>query len=269
MDAVNQARFSRAFTLVEVLVVVAVIALLLAILSPSLRLARQQTKRVTCGANLAQFGRALHLYATEYRGRTLPLAYVNTSTIISEPPIYWWGASDATSVDHTRGILWPFLGSDLKAGGVYECPEQAWGTYVPQGAAKAVTSTYGYNGYYLSPAHTPGWSASIGHRPWPTIETVRHPQFTFAFADTMLHLGSRLVNSALLDPPMLYQGGSWSPNFSPTTAFRHGLRTNVAHVDGHVSPYAPAAGMSRTLDVTVGSVDEGNDPHYVPDWRDW
>ena len=56
----------RAFTLIEVLVVVAIIALLVAILIPSLTKAREQAKNVACRANLHDLGSAFTMYAGEY-----------------------------------------------------------------------------------------------------------------------------------------------------------------------------------------------------------
>ena len=53
---------TRAFTLLEVLVVVAIIALLVAILLPSLDQARQHVRRVTCQANLRQIAQAWEMY---------------------------------------------------------------------------------------------------------------------------------------------------------------------------------------------------------------
>jgi len=60
-------RRSRGFTLIELLVVVAIIALLISILLPSLGRAREQAKKAFCANNLGQFGRALQLYAGEYK----------------------------------------------------------------------------------------------------------------------------------------------------------------------------------------------------------
>lgn len=57
------------FTLIELLVVVSVIALLLAILMPSLGKARALAKRVGCGNNLRQLTLAWTEYLNDHEGR--------------------------------------------------------------------------------------------------------------------------------------------------------------------------------------------------------
>jgi len=52
----------RAFTIIELLVVVSIIALLLGIMMPSLREVRRLSKRTVCQKNLDQIGVAMHAY---------------------------------------------------------------------------------------------------------------------------------------------------------------------------------------------------------------
>ncbi len=267
-------RHSRtaAFSLVELLVTIAIIAVLMGVLLPALGTARGQARRVKCASNLRQLGLALHLYAGDYRGRAMPLAYTLPPLIGDGPPVFWWGTNTAGGVDHTRGFVWPYLRSDLRPDGVYECPDQPWGSYTPQGAARQLTSTYGYNGYFLSPPCTPGWNSPgptfIGHRPWRTLDTLHRPASLFAFADTAADLGgNRPQNNALLDPPYLRFGSGWIVNSTPTTSFRHRERAVAAAADGHVEAHRP--GRLTSTRFRIGSVGDHNDPHYVPDWREW
>ena len=56
----------KGFTLVELLVVVAIIALLVAILAPALAKVKQQAERMVCGTNLRGLGNACMVYATSF-----------------------------------------------------------------------------------------------------------------------------------------------------------------------------------------------------------
>jgi prepilin-type N-terminal cleavage/methylation domain-containing protein len=57
-----------AFTLVELLVVIAIIALLISMLLPSLRKARRQARAVVCAANLHEQGNILSMVFSEHNG---------------------------------------------------------------------------------------------------------------------------------------------------------------------------------------------------------
>jgi len=66
-------RFS-AFTLVELLVVIGIIAVLIGVLLPALNKARQSANNLKCMANLRSIGQAINIYAAQSKG-VLPYGY--------------------------------------------------------------------------------------------------------------------------------------------------------------------------------------------------
>ena len=105
----------RAFTLVELLVVIGIIALLIALLLPSLSVARESAKSAACLSNLRQLATASHIYADRYHD-SYPIAYyddggspirtsyswdfnsirdLTTGALTTEPGLLWTGDTSA------------------------------------------------------------------------------------------------------------------------------------------------------------------------------
>lgn len=267
------------FTLIELLVVTAIVGGLIGLLLPTMAGARDAARAAACLSNVRQFGVGWTLYAGDYQGMAMPLAYTEARDTGGGDGIFWWGSdgSQSGAIDHARGLLTPYLDATPGEAGPYACPAQRPGTYVHQGATGEPTSTYGYNGYFLSPRYTPGWSYGIGHRPQQRLSSITRPSDLLVFADTLISRGAGVLpaSNALLDPPMLYAGrGRWRENEFPTSCFRHGgLGAGAAcigvHADGSASGHQAQARWLTQPDQGIGSIGFHNDPRYIPDWRRW
>src|SRR5436190_12805480 len=71
----------RAFTLVELLVVIGIIAVLVGILLPVVKNARDQAVSLQCQSNLRSCGQVFYIYATQNRG-SLPMMIVDTIEVL-------------------------------------------------------------------------------------------------------------------------------------------------------------------------------------------
>lgn len=86
---------NTAFTLIELLVVISIIALLLAILAPSLGLVKERARRTICGSNLKQMVLSALMYAQDYEGK-----FIYKESGGTWQPHIWWELHKPASVDY-------------------------------------------------------------------------------------------------------------------------------------------------------------------------
>jgi prepilin-type N-terminal cleavage/methylation domain-containing protein len=114
-----------AFTLVELLVVMAIIATLVAILLPSLTAARRQALLVNCSSNLRQIAMATIMYSTENRG-AIPGDYYDFMNNGSYWPLYSYlqikNASDYDNPSKTYNVGRLYRLNYFKAADAAYCP---------------------------------------------------------------------------------------------------------------------------------------------------
>jgi len=93
-------RRAKAFTLVELLVVIGIIAVLLSILLPTLGKVRRQAYTLQCSSNMRQIATAMLMYAQDNKGK-LPPATI--PVIAGTMPNGWWWANELVRLNYVKG----------------------------------------------------------------------------------------------------------------------------------------------------------------------
>jgi prepilin-type N-terminal cleavage/methylation domain-containing protein/prepilin-type processing-associated H-X9-DG protein len=216
---------NKAFTLIELLIVIAVIALVLALLMPAMARARQQGRSVLCSSNLRQMLFAAAMYANE-NDEYFPMAIINEVTGNLRRMRAW----DFTTVSGQSvvepGLLWQ--GEMIEK--IQQCPSF-------RGAANWANDPYtgyNYNSSYIGGtaavkngeimAHTVVMSAKVGE--------IRKPNECAVFGDGEWADGA---NKFMRSPfPGELDKNFTSGRYAGTQGYRHLGKTNVAWADGSV-----------------------------------
>jgi prepilin-type N-terminal cleavage/methylation domain-containing protein/prepilin-type processing-associated H-X9-DG protein len=210
-------RASKAFTLIELLTVIAIIGILAAILIPTVGKVRESARQSSCASNMRQIVNAFHLYAQENNG-LIPAALNSVAPNNSDNP---------------TGGFWmlelnPYVGRnrtthDSETSEFFSCP-----TYVANNPNAPIWRRgYGMNTRPTRPLR-------LGTAP-ETAKTKRTPLNSWPQPSRNIIVGEseyQMVltrNDGSVDPSL--------PNyFSPN---RHGARANYGFLDGSVRALTP------------------------------
>ncbi len=256
-----------AFTLIELMVVVAVIGTLMGIMLPALGSAREAGRSAKCASNMRQLHLGWALYTQNNNGRIAPARdYSDAAMRAGYRNRFWGGAWSADGEYVEKGaILHPYAG-DLAT---RACP-----TWMAEDSYGALG--IGYNTQYFS---TPK-SVQLGGAwtfNWFGEHRMKNACKTVVFADcATIRPGA--------SPELQTTYFLWGPS-AHTPAFhgRHNGRGNVCWADGHVTSETPKvlrdsvvcagpAGTSFTVTAEqarsyhVGDIDTDDDPETDECW---
>ena len=188
---------ARAFTLVELLVVIGIIALLIAILLPALSRAKAQADSVKCAASMRVIGNALRMYALDSKGWYPPsqlrpaggtqlVYHIDGFDFNGNAPAYWINFLAKYMTKSKVGNVTTSLlheTADGRKSIFWACP--AWQGYISStqfGGFARVQTGYGYT---LWPTFTPDHPAPGGSFP-PAAETT----FLYLWTPALSNRGS-------------------------------------------------------------------------------
>jgi prepilin-type processing-associated H-X9-DG protein/prepilin-type N-terminal cleavage/methylation domain-containing protein len=208
---------AKAFTLVELLVVIGIIGLLISLLLPALNRAREQSKSLKCLSNLRSLGQAAFMYANQ-NGGYFP---ISRNSLTEE----WDFAQTANGI--VPGTLWQ--GRTNLA--IQQCPSYD---------ARSATRTDPFTGYNYNTSYIGGGlyeTTPLGHshvRP-AKVGCIRRSSEVALFGDGQYVAGTDKYMRApvLVSNTDTGDGVGLATRTAGTQGYRHMNRTNVCYCDGH------------------------------------
>ncbi len=237
----------RIFTLIELLIVIAIIAILAGMLLPALNAAREKARAIKCAGNLKQYGMAIAMYAHTYQDYLLIQNPVNhkTGTI---GYIYQWGGYIQTE------LMPKMREADWKAGrSINSCPSRNknYGAALTGYEQEAIS--YAHNTLALG-SQAQGANPDATHK----MSRLKQPAFYVGFCDSEVWcIGSSGVLAK----------GRWNGSKEyDYVSFRHGNRSNAVFIDGHAAPLSALrelrAGENSNVEIYRQFVPKWNGEEY-------
>lgn len=251
----------RAFTLIELLLVISIIALLIALLLPALAAARETAKATRCLSNIRQVAQATASFTADHKG---------------ELPENRRDMTDASG-GPAQHVTWRYTLADgdyLPRGEVWACPAPA-----PAGANSEdgqfdfgsgsvcigdVASNYAVNGHVL-------WRSELkDDESERRVFTMPRASHTILFSETQTNFPDIRVVDLILGTELPEGVGGWY-------GYWHNLQGTYAFADGHaelsnlLDTGNPDCrwhnGRDNDLDPFEGQEAGTDKPHAHPEWK--
>lgn len=215
----------HAFTLIELLAVIATIGLLSAITVPVTSNALKEAKSAKCQSHLRSMAQAVGVYLTEHNG-SFPMALEQAPGNRRGWDFVIEGSGSSTVI--RPGVIWESYGVQQNL----QCPSFDGSANSPNDPYTG----YNYNASYLGGMRIEAWGFLMSNTRSANILHVRSPSQTAMFGDGEYANGANKFMRAPF-PGALDEG--FSGREAGTQGFRHNDRTNVAFVDGRVASLRP------------------------------